>query len=229
VSSTNDLAKELAEKRCEEFIVLAESQTSGRGRNERSWYSPPGGLYFSLVLRPDFDFDKYPLIGLAMGLAIAQILDDLGIEAKLKWPNDVLVNDKKIAGILAESKHNYFVVGVGVNVNNYDFPDDLRATSLSTELGDVLSTKWLMVKILKSFEGFYVRILKGVKELIDEYRGRSSLIGKEVEVDLGNGTVEGRADIDDRGRLILTRGGFRRVVGAGEITKVKRAEGGKNR
>ena len=221
VSSTNDLARELAEKGLKEVVVLAKSQTSGRGRNNRSWHSPPGGLYFSLVLRPDFDLDEYPLIGLAMALGIAKVLNEVGIEARLKWPNDVLVNGKKIAGILVESKPGYAVVGVGVNVNISGFPE-LEATSISIELGDVLSLRWLLGEILKKFEGIYGQISKRSPKLIDDYRELSPMIGKEVEVDLGHEVVEGRADIDDRGRLVLTMEGVRRVIEAGEVSRVRK-------
>jgi BirA family biotin operon repressor/biotin-[acetyl-CoA-carboxylase] ligase len=224
VGSTNDLAEELADERVREFIVLAERQTSGRGRNRRGWYSPQGGLYFSLVLRPDFDPGAFPLLGLGMALAITKALDQLGLEAQaqVKWPNDVLVNDKKIAGILSTSKNGYVVVGVGVNVNIYDFPEDLLllATSLAIELRE-MGLRDVLERILENFRP-YCRLddPEVASGLIEEYRGRSSIIGKEVEVELTDETVRGIADIDGEGRLILVQG-KRRVIAAGEVSRVR--------
>ena len=183
---------------------------------------PPGGLYFSAVLRPDFDLDRYPLIGYAMALAISDVLGDLGIEAKIKWPNDLLVHGKKIAGILAEAKV-YVILGVGVNVNIARFPNYLEsATSVSIEVGKEVGPKWLLELIMDRFWNFYgmVSTEGGPWELVDLIKSRSSLIGKVVEVDLGGDFAAGVADIDEMGRLVITGDGGSRVIEAGDVTKV---------
>jgi len=153
VSSTQDIAKKLAEKNIREAIVLAEEQTSGRGRYGRAWFSPIGGLWFSILLRPNIDpMDSIKLMALT-GLAITKAIRDFThLPAFIKWPNDVYINDKKVCGILIESsiednRLKYIIIGIGLNVNNSFSnisPNILKnITSLRSELGKFIDKEAL--------------------------------------------------------------------------------------
>ncbi len=147
VDSTNNLAKELAGYGAVEgTVVIAETQKAGKGRKNREWYSPKGGLYFSVVLRPKCDLREAVKLVFVSGLAVAEVLSKkYGLGVTVKWPNDVLVDWKKVCGVLSEMNVagkdiNYLVIGVGVNANvnvMEEFPESLRsvATSLEVELG----------------------------------------------------------------------------------------------
>ncbi|MEM3209282.1 MAG: biotin--[acetyl-CoA-carboxylase] ligase [Saccharolobus sp.] len=139
VTSTQDFAEAISSMLYENFVVIAEEQTKARGRFGRSWYSPKGGLWFTYV-KKNFKTELIQLAGIKTAIAIMDLLKDF-VDAKIRWPNDIVVNDKKIAGILIEAKTyedvNYcdLFIGVGIDTNVKEFPKDVNATSLYLELG----------------------------------------------------------------------------------------------
>ena len=227
LGSTQDLARELARAGAAEgTVVLAGRQTAGRGRLGRSWISPTGGLYLTVVLRPPAEHLKALVIIAA--LAVARAIERLaGLQTSLKWPNDVLVAGRKISGILSESELvgegvSYALVGIGVNVNAdmaaYGEATPL-ATSVMTELGREVSREGLAAGILNEFEALYLAAQAG-EPIHKEWRARLGTLGKEVQVRFGEQVEEGLAeDVDADGNLVLRRAdGSRVTIAAGDVT-----------
>jgi len=216
VSSTMDVAKKLA-KRGEEAIVIAETQTSGRGRLGRRWHSQKGGIYFTIILRPRIGPAHAQIINLMAAVSVARAIRSLfNLEAKLKWPNDVLIRGKKVCGILAEMEAEMDVIkfvnlGIGINANNPISLYEEGATSIKEELGRDISRKELLMCVLNEIEKR--RSLLG-KEIISEWKALSSTINKKVRIIMQDEVVEGEAiDIDTDGALILrTDKGIRRII-----------------
>jgi BirA family biotin operon repressor/biotin-[acetyl-CoA-carboxylase] ligase len=217
VGSTNDFAKELAGYGAVEgTVVVAETQTCGRGRLDREWVSPKGGLWFSVVLRPELKPAEAVVIVFVSGLAVAEVLRELyGLKSETKWPNDVLVNGKKICGILTEmnttgERINCVIVGVGVNVN-FDvvkvFPEELRAsaTSLENMFGRKVRLEELFRALLEKLENVYELFLKeGFDQILAEWKKYASFLGCQVEVASGTEKWVGLAlDVENDGALIL--------------------------
>jgi BirA family biotin operon repressor/biotin-[acetyl-CoA-carboxylase] ligase len=232
VGSTNVLGFRLAETNAEEgTLIVAEEQTKGKGRMDRSWYSPPGvGLWMSLILRPDIPPFKAPGLSICAGLALALSIEEMtGIEAKTKWPNDCLIDGKKVGGILLElsaelDRINFVIVGIGVNVNHSakDFPRNLdqTATSIKIKLGKEISRLALLISFLEKFERIYLDFKKnGLSPHREMIKSFSSLLGEKVTVKSGKEKIEGMAeDIDDNGSLLIKTKKGERVVTAGEVT-----------
>ena len=224
VSSTMDVAKKLA-KRGEEAIVIAETQTSGRGRLGRRWHSQRGGIYFTIILRPRIGPAHAQIINLMAAVSVARAIRSLfNLEAKLKWPNDVLIRGKKVCGILAEMEAEMDVIkfvnlGIGINANNPISLYEEGATSIKEELGRDISRKELLMCVLNEIEKR--RSLLG-KEIISEWKALSSTINKKVRIIMQDEVVEGEAiDIDTDGALILrTDKGIRRII-AGDCIHLK--------
>ncbi|MDH5793150.1 MAG: biotin--[acetyl-CoA-carboxylase] ligase [Candidatus Bathyarchaeota archaeon] len=217
VGSTNDLAKELAGYGAVEgTVVVAETQTAGRGRLDREWVSPVGGLWFSVVLRPELKPAEAVRLVFVAGLAVAEILRELyGLKSETKWPNDVLVNGRKVCGILTEmnttdEKVNYVIVGIGVNAN-FDvakvFSEELRkvAVSLENELGRKVRLEELFRALLEKLENFYKLFLKeGFDHILKEWKKYAGFLGCQVEVVSRTEKWVGLAlDVGDDGSLIL--------------------------
>jgi BirA family biotin operon repressor/biotin-[acetyl-CoA-carboxylase] ligase len=234
VSSTQDAAKKLVEKGVEEGVVVADIQTSGRGRISRIWHSPRGGLWLSIILRPKVAPIYCLRLVLISGLAVVKAIHKVtGLNALIKWPNDVLIDGRKICGILIESETvddlvKYVIVGIGINVNIKleDLPPEVRAetTSLSEKLGKEVSVEEILKHLLKEFKTFHKRFLKEETEWIDEYRKVSCILGTNVCVSSEDGsTVCGRAvTIDEYGRLMLKlNNGTIKKFDYGEVTKVR--------
>lgn len=234
VKSTNDIAAQSAEKGTTEgTLVTAESQSAGRGRLGRSWHSPPGkGIYLSIVLKPDFSPEKAPGISLVTALALARTLElsDLA-EIKIKWPNDILISGKKVAGILTElsadrAKIKHLIVGVGININHEaaDFLPELRqnATSIKIALGHEINRVQFLQQFLIQFEKQYLEYQRSFLEpSLESLRKYSSLIGHEVEINLRDEQLKGKAvDIDSEGRLVLEIKGKKVAVASGEVTVI---------
>jgi BirA family biotin operon repressor/biotin-[acetyl-CoA-carboxylase] ligase len=234
VGSTNDLAFRLAEGGAAEgTLIVSDQQTKGRGRMGRDWHSPPKlGLWISLILRPQVPPYKAPGLSICAGLALAQAIQDLsGLDARIKWPNDCLISDKKVGGILLElsaelDRTNFVIAGIGVNVNHRpsDFPKKLSAkvTSIRMEWGQELSRMELLILFLERFEDIYLDFknngLIHQRRLIKKL---SSLLGRKVQVKFGKEIIEGQAqDIDDNGSLIIKTKKGERAVRAGEVTVV---------
>jgi len=233
VASTNDYAKELANYGAEEgTVVIAETQTAGRGRLGREWVSPKGGLYFSVILRPKLDASEAVKLVFGAGLAVAKVLHEVyGLQVETKWPNDVLMNGKKVCGILTEmnttgEKVNYVVVGIGVNANfevEEVFPKPLRmvATSLENEIGRKVSLKELLRALLEKLEGIYHLFMKkGFTTILEKWKAYASFLGRQVEVSSATERWFGLAlDVEGDGSLImrLEDGTVKRVF-AGDIS-----------
>jgi BirA family biotin operon repressor/biotin-[acetyl-CoA-carboxylase] ligase len=234
LASTNDRARELAEEGAAHGeVVIAEQQTAGRGRRGRAWISPPRkNLYFSAVLRPDLPPARAPEITLVASLAVCDALRQAGVDAGIKWPNDVLAGGRKIAGILTElaaeaDRVHWIVVGVGVNVNARaeDFPDDLRgeATSVLLERGEPAPRALFAAACLTALEGWLdVHEEQGFGPIREAWRERSVTLGREVRVRVDEGELAGTAeDIDDAGALLVrTASGLERVL-AGDVRLVR--------
>ena len=189
LDSTNDLAKELAAQGAPEgAVVVAETQTGGRGRLGREWNSPPGvGLYVSLVLRPMLPPMELPQITLTTAVAVVRAVRRVaGVAPGIKWPNDLLFNGKKLGGILTEmetesDRIRHVVVGLGLNVNNPGFPPELAATATSLTLaaGGTFSRVHLLQAWLEEFEALYDRFLnQGFPEILEEWKGSTVTLGR---------------------------------------------------
>lgn len=232
LSSTNTRAIELAESGAPEgTIVVAEEQSGGRGRLGRTWHSPAGlGIWSSVVLRPSIALQSASGISLLAAVAFAQTVEEaLGLKVDLKWPNDGLINGRKVLGILtevsAETDQVYFIVcGTGINVSHAadDFPASLRqtATSLAIEAGHPVDRLALYRDFLTNFELRYRAFRReGLTSILDMYRKRSLLLGREVSVWQGDMEIRGRAvAIDETGALVVRRGRHDTIVFAGEAT-----------
>lgn len=236
VDSTNDVAYGLAEKGLAEgSVVMAEEQVKGKGRHGRLWSSPPlGGIYMSCVLRPQMTPNEIPKITLLAAVAVAKAIRALtGLNAIIKWPNDILINDKKVCGILTEMKAEqdavaFVVIGIGVNVNMpmRDLPKG--ASSLKEELRpgkkEDISRVELTKKMLEMLEGEYLRLKSGgFKPIIDEWKEMSTMLGARVKVVTQNKTFEGLAhDIDPDGAFVVRlESGMLERVSSGDIIVVK--------
>ena len=204
-----DVAKALAKKGVEGgTIVIAESQTHGRGRLGRQWFSPKGGIYLTLILKPEISPAYAPRINLMASIAVARAIRNLfGLKAELKWPNDVLIKGKKVCGILAEMEAetdvvNFVNVGIGINANTSVSQYEKRATSLKEELGKEVSRKEFLNSVLKEINRQQVLLTKG--DLLEEWRSLSATLGREVRIIAPGGEIIGQAiDIDTNGALIL--------------------------
>lgn len=242
VKSTNEIAMRMAENGAVEgTIVTAEEQTSGRGRLGREWHSPRGvGIYLSIILRPLFPPDKAPGISLVAALALADVISlYLPNMVKIKWPNDVLINGRKTAGILTElaadkDRIEHLIVGVGINVNQEmnDFPSELRprATSIREALrnnnliGDQTDSTGDRVRLLQqflaAFENEYLQYKKtSLESSLPRIRSYSSLIGRQVRLMSANEQIEGKAvDINLNGALEVEIDGRLTSFSSGEVT-----------
>lgn len=235
VGSTNDVAKELASRGAPQgTLVIAERQTGGRGRMGRTWYSPRGGLWFSIILRPDLTPGEVPLLALTLGVGVAKALAKEGLDCRLKWPNDVLINGRKVCGILTELDAemdivNYVIAGIGINVNNdvEDFPEEFRrlATTVKAVLGKEVSLVGLLVRVLQELEDAYFTLeRKGGSVILDEWRRLSSTLGKKVKVVTHGVTLEGIArDVAENGALVLElESGRRESIISGDCVHIEK-------
>lgn len=214
-------------------VILAEVQTRGRGRLSRSWASPPGGVWMSLILRPQISLDRAYRINMAISVAICKALADLyGLAAGIKWPNDLLIEEKKICGILMEvsaevDRLEYVVVGIGINANVdvSGYPAEWRSTSLRQELGREVSRVGLIQKILLEIENSYQHM--DSKEIWEEWRNRSVTLGRQVRISSVSGDIIGEAvDLAEDGGLIIQsrdQDGLHRVL-AGDCIHLRALE-----
>ena len=230
VASTNDLAKELAARGAPEGTrVVAEAQSRGRGRLGRQWDSPPGaGLYVSLVLRPALPPTEMPQITLTTGVAVARAVKRVtGVAPGIKWPNDLLLAGKKLGGILTEMETEseqirHLVVGLGLNVNNPAFPEELAAiaTSLALTTGRRHSRVRLLQAWLEEFEELYGRFLaREFAGILEEWRSLAVTLGQQVTVRQGPLVIHGKAvEVAPDGALLVeTAAGTEVRVTSGEI------------
>jgi BirA family biotin operon repressor/biotin-[acetyl-CoA-carboxylase] ligase len=229
VESTNDEAAAWARAGAPAgAVVVADEQTRGRGRLGRRWHSPPGAsLYLSAVLRPPLAPHRVPPLTLAAGVAVAEALVQCDVAPALKWPNDVLVDGKKIAGILTEmssdlDRVHHVVVGIGVNLNVRAFPEELAAiaTSVAIVRGTTVARAEFAAALCARLEHWHDRfVADGAAPVVAAWRQHARFFGKRVQVTAGRDRMEGIAeDLDEDGalRLKLDDGRTLRVV-AGEL------------
>jgi len=228
ISSTNIYAKQLADKGIKEgVVVVADIQTHGRGRKNRAWLSPFGGLWFSVILRPKILPEKGMFVTMVASIAIVQAVKEItGLIPVIKWPNDILINGKKICGILTEIDFkkniiNYVIVGIGINVNN-EINDEIKeiASSLSIEVGSEISRTKLLKIIIEYFNKNYNNIINSdfdtIKKLWSSY---AKIIGKVVKIKDNEKTISGIiSDIDENGYLILKTNDNIHKIFNGEIS-----------
>ncbi|MGD1969511.1 MAG: biotin--[acetyl-CoA-carboxylase] ligase [Desulfobacterales bacterium] len=209
LNSTMDEAKYLARKGCPEFTtVIAGRQTSGRGRLDRQWFSEEGGLYFTIVLRPDLPPVFSSRIGFLASLTLARLLNEIfKIEVRVKWPNDLLVNERKICGMLSELEAEadrvaFINMGIGLNVNNDPSPIEPTATSLKTILGHNVSKKEILSRYLDLFETQMQSA--AYDDVIEQWKQYTVTLNRHVRVETTREVIRGKAiDVDDTGALIL--------------------------
>lgn len=230
--STNADVRRMAENHAENgLLVVSDGQTDGKGRRGRVWESQKGtNLYFSMLLRPDFTPDKAPMITLVAALSTAKIIAaQTGLDAKIKWPNDIVVNGKKVCGILTEMSIerdyiHHIVVGIGINVNEEIFPEEIAqmATSLKNESGRIISRANLLSDILAQFEKDYETFLAAdnLQPFVDEYNKMLVNKGALVKVLDPKGEFSGIAGgINKEGMLIVFKEDGQIVnVYAGEVS-----------
>ena len=235
-TSTNDVIEKLARDGVKEgVVVFAESQTKGRGRLGRKWLSPAGkGLWFSVLLRPDLRPQAVTQLIIAAATSLVRaVKGKTGLRPEIKWPNDILVNGRKVAGILTElsaelDRVKHVTVGIGVDVNQSasEFPPDLRklATSLKIETGKPVSRPELATAILRELDCDYARVCDGgFADVADEWETHCTTIGKNVAIQIGDRRIRGCAEsLDDDGalRLRTEHGHTERIIG-GDVTLEK--------
>ena len=232
IDSTNNRAKEAGDNGAAHgTLFVADMQVAGKGRRGRVWKSPSGSsIYMTILLYPDIPPVKAPQLTLLMAIAVAEGIQEVtGLETKIKWPNDIVVNGRKICGILTEMSTeidyiNHVVIGVGINVNQDTFPDDIKATasSLKLELGKSVKRSELIAAVMKSFEKCYeifieTEDLSGLQELYN-----SMLVNRDQEVKVlepGNEYKAHAIGINQTGELIVrTPDGKEKEIYAGEVS-----------
>lgn len=228
LDSTNRYLKDLAKEGAEEgTVIIANKQSSGRGRLGRSFFSPEGtGIYMSILLRPNIELQKSVRITSMAAVAVARAIEKVsGIETKIKWVNDIFLNDKKVCGILTESGINtitgaldYAVLGIGINVGKIQFPEELKeiATSVCNECNHIVTRNDLVVEILKELQYWYPSLWNG--RFLQESKQRSILLGKEILV-IGEKNYYAKAvDLDDMGHLWIEKEGKKELLHSGEVS-----------
>ncbi|MCT4686468.1 biotin--[acetyl-CoA-carboxylase] ligase [Vallitalea sp.] len=232
LDSTNQQAKKLAlEGASNGTVIIAEEQTAGKGRRGKMWVSPPGtGIWMSVVLRPSVMPENASMLTLVAGLAVCKAVREItNLEASIKWPNDIVVNGKKICGLLTEMNSeidfiNFVVVGIGINVNIEKFPPELDniATSLMIEGNQSYQRKKLVKRTLEIFEGYYKKYLEteDLTKIIEEYNEHCINIGRKVRVTGRKQDITGNVKcVTNKGELIVTdQQGEDIVVTSGEVS-----------
>jgi BirA family biotin operon repressor/biotin-[acetyl-CoA-carboxylase] ligase len=237
VDSTNDIAYQLAEKGVKEgTVILAEEQSKGKGRHGRQWASPPkGGIYMSCILRPEMAPNEIPRITLLAAVAAAKaIRATTSLDVTIKWPNDIMLDGKKICGILTEMKAEqdiavFVILGIGINVNTAARALPKGSASLKDELqrrgikGKVSRVE-IVKKILEALEELYnISKRKGFESAIEEWKGLSDMLGSRVKVTLPNRSFEGLAhDINPDGALVVRLdSGVLEKVPSGDVVMIR--------
>jgi BirA family biotin operon repressor/biotin-[acetyl-CoA-carboxylase] ligase len=226
VDSTNAEAKKLAEGDLQEgTVIVARIQHEGRGRFDRNWESPEGGVYLSLILQPKAPLEKISLLSLLTALTVTKTIHTYGVHATIKWPNDVRIKDRKIAGILLESignnqKIDYVITGVGINLTTdltkFSTAIQAKSTSLLNELHQTVNYHGFLKTFFKIFDELYqVFQTQHYDEIINQWKALTDTLGKNVRVVTSTETLEGTAvDIDSSGFLLLktTEGETKKIL-----------------
>ncbi|MBR3212913.1 MAG: biotin--[Methanosphaera sp.] len=216
VTSTNDIAKKFVDNDAPEgTVIIAEQQTAGRSRSKNDWASPEGGIWMTLILKPEVTLLEASKLTIVTGVAIAKTLHDkFNLDAGIKWPNDIMIGNKKICGILTEAVTDYddlkavlIGVGIDVNINQSDLPDNLQdiATTVSEESTEEIKRAEIMKVFFSIFEELYEEFKNGqFKHIIGEWRRLSSTTGNRVKVYKdGKAMLADAVGIDNQGALIV--------------------------
>lgn len=230
VDSTNNYAKKVSDSLNADFLVVSDMQTLGKGRLGRSWNSPSGSsIFMSLCIKPDIAIEKASIITLVMAVSLCEAIEEIySIEPLIKWPNDIVFNSKKISGILTEMSSDmdgikYIISGVGINVNNKDFPDNIKetASSLFLETGTLMDRARLIASTVYHFYNNFNIFLKteDMTNLKEKYEKHLANIGKEVKIlDPKNKYTATALGIDESGALLVnTDGKIKRII-SGEVS-----------
>ena len=239
-STNTEAARQAALGAPEGLCVVAREQTAGRGRRERSWVSPKdAGLYLSVVLRPTLEARLWPLITLAAALAVREALREAcGLEADIKWPNDLLAGGRKLCGILAETaegaRGRAVILGVGINLRRGSFPPEINdtATSVEEQTGRAPDAEQLLEALTRALSRFYetLHARGGAEEILRDWQRHSTYAhGRRVRVALAEETFEGTTrGLDPDGALrVETDDGTTRTVRAGDVTSVREQNRGR--
>jgi len=231
IGSTNEKAFEIADNEDEGAVIISEEQKNGRGSFGRSWESPKDkGIWMSVILKPDISTVEVPVITQVAAAAVVEALECRGFKAEVKWPNDIMVNNKKICGILTEmsvrgDKVSSVVLGIGVNVNveseELSLEIRARASSLFIETNEIFDRNMLVAEILNYLEYFYYQYIKedNLKLSLDICRNKSMILNKEIKFEQNGSIVKGEAiDLDSEGKLMVNIGGNIKSVVSGEIS-----------
>lgn len=220
LSSTNQYLKENYKEYDEFVVVTTDNQTNGKGRMNRVWNSSKDDLIFSILLKPKFDSSKIPLISLIMGASLCNVINKYQ-NCLIKWPNDIIINDKKIAGILVEAISSYeidaVIIGIGINVNSEKFPSDLiiKASSLKLETNKLIDKEILLDEILKEFLRLYFLFIDNDYEFLNIVKENNYLKNKNVYINDKEVKV---LDINNSGNLIILEDNTIKEIYYGEVT-----------
>ena len=229
IPSTNARARDLADEGATDVVVLADEQTGGRGRLDRTWHSPSGGIWLSVLFRPDVPMAATPVFTLAAAVAAARAAREAGVEAVIKWPNDVLVEvdgeERKLVGILTEmegeaDRVSWVVAGIGINANVAPgaLPSEADATSLSAVRGEPVDRRRFTQRVLETFD----TVGTDPDAILDEWREYAATLGRQVRIDTPNGEVVGEAvDIEYPGSLVVETDDERITVSAGDCDHLR--------
>ncbi|MDY3929640.1 MAG: biotin--[acetyl-CoA-carboxylase] ligase [Clostridia bacterium] len=228
VDSTNSLAKQRNDE-ADGTVFLTDIQTAGRGRRGKAWKSADkNGLWMTILLKPDISPQLISCLTLVAGLAVQRALTDIcGVGFEIKWPNDLVLNKKKVCGILCEmscevEKIDYAVCGIGINLNNEEFDNEIKniATSVFIEKGKKVKRCDAAAAVIENFEKLYMRFIKdGIENITEEYKEVCATLGKDVVI-VKNGKEE-RAkalDITSSGELVIESYGKRKIISSGEVS-----------
>jgi BirA family biotin operon repressor/biotin-[acetyl-CoA-carboxylase] ligase len=237
VESTNDVAFDLAKEGATEgTVIIADTQTKGRGRLQRKWISPPGfNLYMSIIFRPSISSKDASILTLVSSVALFEAVNSYGIKCQIKWPNDLLINRRKVAGVLTEmelggERVEFVLVGLGINLNmtrvvmnNLMGEVSEIATSVREELGHEVDRSEFAANLINLLEKWYEELnSKGKATIIDEWKKRWGDLNKRVRVRIDRNLIEGIAcDLDQNGFLVIRRdnGKVERII-AGDVTVI---------
>lgn len=231
IDSTNNMAKKLASESTDGTTIIAEIQNAGKGRLGRIWTSPKGGIWTSIILKPNIEPINANKVTQVAAAALINVLKSLNIESKIKWPNDIYINNKKFAGILTEMKCDmdrvhYLVVGVGMNINIplENLPEEIRsiATSLMIETGETFNRNHILIKFYNEFEKLYLALVNNndFSTSLNICRDNSIILNKDAYLITHNNKEKVHCiGIDDNGMLIIKDSlGNTKTVLSGEIT-----------
>lgn len=228
IDSTNRVGKGLAAEGAPEgTLVVAKRQSKGKGRLGRSFFSPEGGIYMSMVLRPRISAERALLVTTCAAVAVARAIERVsGVTAGIKWVNDIFVNGRKVCGILAEAALSatseypeYVILGIGINVKKQSVPEELRdivGCLEDTAEREILKEE-LIAAVWQEFGAFYEQLSTAV--YMEEYKNRSVLLGREVTVLTANGDYRAVVtDMDKEGHLVIRRDGREEILSSGEVS-----------